>query len=159
MSSIGRSILALVRGTCWGVIVFGASLPASAQEKPGIPLDELLNTPVSTAAQYEQRLTDAPASVTVITAEEISRYGWETLAEVLNAVRGIYIRYDRDYEYLGIRGVSGPTDFNNRLLVMIDGQSSYERACLWLLAQDGRTYLVRLVFQCGTGALACPSRR
>ena len=103
-----------------------AATNTAAQDAGSKPLDELLATPVSTAARYEQRLADTPAAVTVITAEEIARYGWETLAEVLNAVRGLYISYDRNYTYLGIRGFSRPTDYNNRLLVMIDGHSINE---------------------------------
>ncbi|HEX7679950.1 MAG TPA: hypothetical protein VF713_17610, partial [Thermoanaerobaculia bacterium] len=42
------------------------------------PLDDLLNARISAAAKYEQPVRDAPASVTIITAEEIERYGFET---------------------------------------------------------------------------------
>ncbi len=87
-----------------------------------LPLDALLNTPISTAAKYEQRVTDVPASVTVITAEEIARNGWHTLAEALATLPGVTLAYDRGYTYLGVRGVGLPGDYNNRFLILLDGE-------------------------------------
>lgn len=102
--------------------------PLAAQEPPddSAPLDQLLSIPVSTAAKYDQRMSDIPASVTIITAEEIARYGWHTLADVLSSVRGVYTTYDRGYSYLGVRGVGLPTDYNNRFLLLIDGYPMQE---------------------------------
>lgn len=87
-----------------------------------LPLDQLLNTRISTAAKYEQRVTDVPASVTVLTAEEIARNGWHTLAEALATIPGVTLTYDRGYTYLGVRGVGLPGDYNNRILILLDGQ-------------------------------------
>jgi outer membrane cobalamin receptor len=87
-----------------------------------LPLDALLNTRISTAAKYEQRITDVPASVTVITAEEIARNGWHTLADALTSVPGVTLTYDRGYTYLGVRGVGLPGDYNNRFLILLNGQ-------------------------------------
>jgi iron complex outermembrane receptor protein len=87
-----------------------------------LPLDALLNTRISTAAKYEQRVTDVPASVTVITAEEIARNGWHTLAEALATLPGVTLTYDRGYTYLGVRGVGLPGDYNNRFLILLDGE-------------------------------------
>ena len=99
-----------------------SSLARAGDETPAkLPLDVLLETPISTAAKYDQQLSKVAASATVITAEEIQRYGWTTLAEVLQAARGFYVTYDRDYTYIGVRGIGRPTDYNNRLLILIDG--------------------------------------
>ena len=67
-------------------------------------------------------MTDVPASVTVITAEEIARNGWHTLAEALASVPGVTLTYDRGYTYLGVRGVGLPGDYNNRFLILLNGQ-------------------------------------
>lgn len=99
-----------------------AAVSAHAQPAPGVPLDELLATEISTASKYEQTVAQAPASVTIVTAEEIRRYGWETLADVMQMVRGFYTSYDRNYHYVGVRGFSRPTDYNNRLLLLLNGQ-------------------------------------
>ena len=73
------------------------------------------------ASKYEQKVTEAPASVTIITAEEIRRYGYRTLADILRSARGFYTSNDRNFSYAGVRGFSRPGDFNTRLLILVDG--------------------------------------
>jgi outer membrane receptor protein involved in Fe transport len=84
-------------------------------------LESLLTTPVYAASKYQQSLADAPAAVTIITQGEIRAFGWRTLAEALNAVRGVYTRYDRAYSYVGVRGFGRPGDYSSRLLLLVDG--------------------------------------
>lgn len=84
-------------------------------------LEALLNQPVYAASKFAQDAADAPAAITVLTAGDIRAYGWRTLADVLNGVRGVHLRYDRFYNYLGVRGLARPGDFSSRLLVLIDG--------------------------------------
>lgn len=106
----------IVLATC------GPLMAQATNRAEDLPLDALLNTRISTAAKYEQRVTDVPASVTVVTAEEIARNGWHTLADALASMRGVHLTYDRGYTYLGVRGVGLPTDYNNRFLILLDGQ-------------------------------------
>jgi outer membrane receptor protein involved in Fe transport len=101
--------------------LLSSTLFAQAGQPVESPLDELLKTPISTAAKYDQPMSDVAAAVTVITAEEIARNGWHTLAEALSAVRGVYTTYDRAYTYLGVRGFGMPTDYNDRFLLLLDG--------------------------------------
>jgi outer membrane receptor protein involved in Fe transport len=102
--------------------VLGARPPlAAAQSAPAERLDQLLSVRVSTASRLDNTAMRAPASVTVITAEDIARFGYRTLAEVLRSVAGFYLSYDRNYAYVGVRGFSRPTDYNDRILLLIDG--------------------------------------
>ena len=83
--------------------------------------------PKVVAAEKElTRAQDAPASITVITAEEIRGFGYTTLAEALQSVRGLYTSYDRDYATLGVRGFSSPGIYNSRVLVLSDGHVTNE---------------------------------
>jgi iron complex outermembrane receptor protein len=56
-----------------------------------VSLDVLLNTPISTAAKYAQTVSEIAASVTVVTSDDIERYGYRTLGEVFRRVREFYI--------------------------------------------------------------------
>lgn len=87
-----------------------------------MPIEQLLNLEVITASKIPQKISEVPSSVSVITADDIRRYGYPTLAAILRSVRGVYVTYDRNYNYVGTRGSGRPGDFNTRLLILIDGR-------------------------------------
>lgn len=72
-------------------------------------------------SKFEQKVTEAPAFVTLVTADEIRKYGYRTVAEILASMTGFFVTYDRNYNYLGVRGFNRPGDFNTRVLILIDG--------------------------------------
>ncbi len=89
-----------------------------------LSVEQLLNVEVATvytASKYDQKVTDAPASVSIITASDIKLFGYRTLADALRSVPGFYITYDRNYNYIGVRGFNRPGDLNTRILLLVDG--------------------------------------
>jgi iron complex outermembrane receptor protein len=98
-------------------------------------LFNILDMKVSTAAKYEQNVNEAPASVTIITSDDIDRYGYKTLIDVLSSVRSFNIRTDRDYFYTGVRGIESPNGYNNTIVIMINGhitnENVYNSPSLW----------------------------
>ncbi len=116
-----------------GVVFFCfTALPATAGTMPAgttkdlteWSLEALMEIEVDTvygAAKREQKVTEAPSSVSIITAADIRQYGYRTLADILKSVRGFYVTYDRNYHYVGTRGFSRPGDYNSRVLLLVDG--------------------------------------
>jgi iron complex outermembrane receptor protein len=76
---------------------------------------------VYSAAKYEQKINEATASITIISADQIRKYGYRTFAQVLQSVPGLFATYDRNYDYLGVRGFNRPGDYNSRVLLLVDG--------------------------------------
>ncbi|HMJ90891.1 MAG TPA: TonB-dependent receptor plug domain-containing protein, partial [Candidatus Acidoferrum sp.] len=122
----------------WGRATFAAvltllsamTLPLAAAERSGtnafmeMSFEDLLEVKVDriyAASKFEQDISDAPASVSIITSDEIQRYGHRHLADVLRSVRGLYVTDDRNYSYIGVRGFARPGDYNSRVLLLIDG--------------------------------------
>src|SRR5580693_2040775 len=85
-----------------------------------VSLEELSNIQVYSASKHMQSASEAPASVTVVTADEIQKYGYRSLADILRSVPGFYVTYDRDYTFVGVRGFGRLGDWNSRILVLID---------------------------------------
>jgi hypothetical protein len=89
-----------------------------------IPIEELMELGVQRvfgASDRLQPVTEVPSSVSIVTADEISRYGYRTLADVLNGVRGFYVTNDRNYSYVGARGFNRPGDYSTRVLLLVNG--------------------------------------
>lgn len=119
---------AWVAGT-WAALALGltalATEPARAQAASAPPeledLETLLNRPVYAASRFALEAAHAPAVVTVFSAGDIRAYGWRTLVEVLNGMRGLSTRDDRTYTTVGVRGFDPLGDVATRVLVTIDG--------------------------------------
>lgn len=100
----------------------------AAQEPTDTSLQKLLERKVSTAhfdvvssaSRFSERTADAPAAVTVITAEDIRRMGAQSIPEALRMVPGLNVRE-------GVQGNGVVTARNEmgtispRVLVLLDG--------------------------------------
>ena len=87
-------------------------------------IEELMEIEVPTvygASRFEQKVIEAPSSVSIVTSDEIKKYGYRSLADILRSVRGFYATNDRNYNYLGVRGFIRPGDYNTRILILGDG--------------------------------------
>src|SRR5687768_8357812 len=100
-----HSRMRVARRVCRIVLLIIAGLSPSAWAQSSLSdlsLEDLMKLDagqVFGASERLQPVTEAPASVTFITSEEIERFGYRTLADILRAVRGMYITNDRNFSY------------------------------------------------------------
>ncbi len=98
---------------------------ASSKTVPKRELLLMMEIPiVIAAAKHEQPVSDAPSFVTVITADDIQKYGYNTLADALRGVAGMFVINDRNYENLGVRGFLRTGDYTTRVLVLVNGHTT-----------------------------------
>jgi outer membrane receptor protein involved in Fe transport len=92
------------------------------RELDAMSLEELLDTPVVTATGSEEKRSLAPASVFVVSKDDIARRGYRSVAEALEDVPGLYVINDTVTPALAVRGVSSGLKGGTRIVrVMIDG--------------------------------------
>lgn len=105
------------------ILALGQNTP-STPDLADMSLEQLMLVDVNSvygASKFKQKLAEAPAWVTIITAEDIQRYGYRTLADILRNVPGFYVSYDRNYSYLGVQGYGLPGQYNSSIALSIDG--------------------------------------
>ena len=89
-----------------------------------LSLEELMDVSIYSTAKREVRLADTAAAVYVVTADDIRRWGCQSIPEALRLVPGVNVaRIDAASWAVSIRGFNGR--FADKLLVMIDGRSVY----------------------------------
>ena len=122
LTAIGFAAAAAMAGLGAAFSVYAAETtdPAGVDTTTDQILFQEIPTVVG-ASKYEQRTTEAPSYISIVTAEEIKRYGYRTLADIVGSVAGFYPDYDRSYHYIGLRGFSLPGDYNTRVLVLLNG--------------------------------------
>ncbi|GGY03138.1 TonB-dependent receptor plug domain-containing protein [Pseudoduganella dura] len=153
-----RLVLALALQAALGV----TPLHAAPQDEPAddlaaLPLESLMGvTVVTSASRFAQRISDAPAAVSVLTSQDVREHGWRTLAEALASLPGLYISDDRNYSYLGARGFQRPGDYNARFLLMIDGvrlnDNLYDQASIGTEGMLDMDLVERIEYVPGPGA-------
>ncbi|MDP9152272.1 MAG: TonB-dependent receptor plug domain-containing protein, partial [Myxococcota bacterium] len=97
----------------------GRSAYAGDEEDLAALLDEHV---VSGASKTEELAEDAPATTSVITAEDMRRYGIRTIAEAINFLgMGLITHNPLHSVEVGGRGVLLTSDFGNHVLLVVDG--------------------------------------
>src|SRR5690554_1536106 len=118
-----RGLLLLIPGFAFAQDVFSVDADKNADSLFELGLNELLNVRLVTAAAgFEQNVEEAPASVTVINAEEWRAMGAAELFEALQHVPGVHITKAQTAVSNNrpvVRGLSGA--FGQQILILIDG--------------------------------------
>jgi len=103
-------------------LLLSLSAPVVAQQMPdGSDRPSTLDTVVVTAAGFEQKIVDAPASISVVTREDLSQRSYTSLIDALRDVEGIDVGMETTDKNgaatVSMRGM--PSEYT---LVLIDGR-------------------------------------
>lgn len=102
------------------LLVPGVAAASAGDVDPfDMSLEELLEVTISIAALTEQRSIDAPGTVYLVTRDDILRYGWRDLKEILAAIPNMDYFWHWHWLPGGQRGFTG--NFAGTLL-LIDGR-------------------------------------
>ena len=119
------------------IVEVRASAQTDLRDIPMITLRQ-----VSAASRTTESIEDAPASVSIITAQELEAFAYPTILEALRGTRGMSPTFDSIYGNVAVRGLGQPNDYTNRLLVLSDGMTLNENVLYQpFLHYDGRTDL------------------
>jgi iron complex outermembrane recepter protein len=118
-----RLLAALVLGAV--APVAGAAIQVAAREDlTDLTLEQLSNVVVTSVSRREERLSEAPASIYVITAQEIRASGATTIPEALRLAPNLDVaRADAVQYAITARGFNNV--LANKMLVLIDGRTVY----------------------------------
>lgn len=114
---------------CIAIVAALTALAANAQsgtpsDLADLSLEELANLEITSVSRRAERLSDAPASVFVITGEDIRRSGVTSLPEALRLAPNLQVaRVDSRQYAISARGFNNT--IANKLLVLIDGRTVY----------------------------------
>lgn len=97
--------------------------PAAARADDEDELAALLDEHVvSGASKADEQAKDAPATTSVITGEDMFRYGMRSIAEAINYLGMGMVTQDPLHSVeIGGRGVQLTSDFGNHVLLLVDG--------------------------------------
>ncbi|EIJ41940.1 outer membrane receptor for ferrienterochelin and colicins [Beggiatoa alba B18LD] len=100
------------------------ALKAAADDLLDVPIEDLLVIPITVASKTEEKLEDAPSSVTVFTRQQLKRMGVKTVEDLLHFVPGFIATretvFGQGYS-VSARGSTTPQASYN-ILFMMDGQ-------------------------------------
>lgn len=108
------------------LVLASASKPASAamRDLADLSLEELANVEITSVSRRAERLSDAAASIFVITADAIRRAGATSLPEALRLAPNLQVARVNAGEYaITARGFNNA--IGNKLLVLVDGRTVY----------------------------------
>ena len=109
--------------TVWPARVWPAGNVAAA-DLADLSLEQLANIEVTSVSRRAERLSDAAASVFVITSEDIRRSGVTSLPEALRLAPNLLVARSNANSYaISARGFNN--SIGNKLLVLIDGRTVY----------------------------------
>ena len=95
----------------------------AATDSYAMDIDSLLNTKVTTASKFSEKISDEAGVVSVVTKDELQRFGGTTLLEVLERVAGLNVSstFLGDRSLIAVRG-DQTRAIAGHILILINGR-------------------------------------
>ena len=92
---------------CLSVVAVAAD-PVTSKPADELSLEDLVNIKVTSVSKKETRLEDSPAAVTVVTQDDIRRFGITSIPDALRLVPGMDVAQINSHEWaISARGFNG----------------------------------------------------
>jgi outer membrane receptor for ferrienterochelin and colicins len=123
--TIGRKICLALLGSVAAIFVALVPSTLHGQSVDYGALEQLFNEPVTTSVTGSpQRVSDVPATIEIVTAEDIRRSGAKDIPGVLRHAAGVdTLEWGNDNTDVSIRGYDQAS--SSRLLVLVNGRQVY----------------------------------
>ena len=110
-------LLLAVAGALFGLV---AKTVHASDEYYDLTLEDLMSIEVDTVSKKNQKVSDAPAMVYVITAKEIKERGYANLKDIFHDLPGMGVHenfFSEQGTLVAVRGIAG----NNKIITLVDG--------------------------------------
>ncbi len=106
-----------------------AAAAHSTSDLRDLSIEELTQVKVTSVTKTAESVDTAPSAVYIITRDAILRSGYLTVPEILRLAPNLFVAEISPSRYVitarGLSGNDAAQNFNNKLLVLIDGRSVY----------------------------------
>ena len=101
--------------------------PVALAGKPAVlrtaAAEEEIEEVIISSTRTPQKVEEAPSIVTVITRDDIRKYGFLTLDEVFRYVIGFDLNDNGHWPDIGVRGINDQTTYGDKIKMMVDGHN------------------------------------
>jgi iron complex outermembrane receptor protein len=112
------------------LMMYPFCLHAQTDDLAEMSLEDLMNIKVSTVSKKAQSISEAPAIITVITAEQIEELGVQGISELMTFVPGFTVADSYwKRQIVTSRGVK-MTLYNDKILMLVNGIPAYGAAAM-----------------------------
>jgi iron complex outermembrane receptor protein len=135
-------------------VLLAAHAQSAQTDLTTLQIEDLMNVDVTSASKKEQKLSQVPAAIFVITKEDVHRSGADNLPDLLRMVPGMDVAQITPSVWaISTRGFNG--QYSNKLLVLIDGRTVYTpifSGVYWDAQDVPLDSIERIEIICGPGA-------
>lgn len=118
---IKRAMAILFFALLLSLSAWSSSSNAGGRDLLDMSLDELMNVKVVTAGRQSQKISEAPAAMSVVTADDIRQLGAVSVSEALRMVTGLHLGHTN----AGFQVAGGIRGFHklpaNKIVLLVDG--------------------------------------